>query len=689
MGKNVVGIDLGTTYSAVAYVDHQDRPRIIPNADGKTTTPSVVLVQEGRREVGDLALDQWITNEEHVCRWVKRSMGSLDFRFQGLTASEVSAEILRALRADAERHLDGPIDEAVITCPAYFAAVEIEETKRAGELAGLSIREIVKEPTAAAVFHGVETMRDGQVNLVCDLGGGTFDATVLTFEGGAFLPMACLGVRELGGHDWTMALVEMVASRARDQLREDPRDDLLAGQLLYESCEAAKRDLARLSSVTIPCRCRGRATDVVVLRDEFEEATEGYIGQVVACAEGALAKARPPLTWGDVDRVLLVGGASRLRRVGAALQEASGNPPMLIREPDLAVAYGAAILAHGRVRPRRGGLIEVPEGLVEVVSARILPRALGTRAIARDGGRPRVLNAPIIPQNTRLPISCTRDDFEVTADRQEYFDIPVVEFEDTEDDAYELVGNYRCRCLPDARRGDRIRVAFHYDISGIPRVEATDARSGAPLQVERLGHYQDPDPDALGRTRWRWVVFAVDVSFSMDPYKLSKAKQAVLDHARTLLASGGAAGLVCFGAVARVLCPPTTVHDDLERAVDALVPFGTTAMDAGIRLAVGLLTSAPDEAEREVALITDGMPDDERRDATLAAAAEARAAGVRLSTVGIGAGDVDIDFLKQLTPLALVVETAAGLAEGVGHLLSLAPAPRQAGPSSPSEPGPR
>src|SRR6185436_4600375 len=226
MSDLVVGIDLGTTFSSVAYVDEQGTPLVIPNAEGATSTPSVVLVDNGRIVVGEVALNQWKIDETHVVRWIKRAMGDPHYRFQGLSAVEISAEILKVLKADAELDLGQPVTEAVITCPAYFASIEIESTKEAGELAGFHVREIVKEPTAAAVHYGVEQMCEGEKVLVCDLGGGTFDATVLAFEKGCFVPLASMGDRRLGGHDWTSDLVDLVAERVAEAGGDDPRFDL-------------------------------------------------------------------------------------------------------------------------------------------------------------------------------------------------------------------------------------------------------------------------------------------------------------------------------------------------------------------------------------------------------------------------------------------------------------------------------
>lgn len=681
MDKIVVGIDLGTTFSAVAYVNEQGRPEAIRNADGKTTTPSVVLVEGGRCAVGEVALNQWVTNEEHVVRWIKRAMGDDGYRFQGMSAVELSAEILKALKADAEVALGAAAEEAVITCPAYFSTNEIENTKKAGELAGFRVREIVKEPTAAAVYYGVEQMSEGETVLVCDLGGGTYDATVMTYRGGSFEPLASMGDRQLGGHDWTMELVDLAAERFRQALGEDPRDDLVAGQMLYEACEQAKRDFARQTEVIIPCHHRGRMEQQRVTRDEFEARTEWRVHALVMWSERALEKAG--LSWRGVDRVLLVGGSSRLRRMGLALEEASGKQAVRTGEPNLMVAYGAAILARGKVRPRRapGGLVEAPAGgLVEVDYKRIIARALGTRIIVFEGAGARLTNELLIPHSTESPVSRSRSDFEVSSDVQEQFDVPVVEFES--DEEFDVVGNYRFRCPPGAKRGDRIKVTFSYDISGIVSVEAEDVKTGRALAGDRLP-YEEPDLSQVSRVavRPRWVVFAVDTSYSMEGEKMNEAKKAVVGNAEELLRVGGEqcrVGIVSFDTQAQIVCRPTSDLAALRGAVAGMHPNGATAMDEGIRQAVELVLGAPAGTDRDVVLLTDGMPDPHRRDSTQVAAEEARRRGVTLSTLGVSVhqGDVDLAYLQTLTPLSLVIEGVDGVAQAMTTLLTKSVAAR-------------
>ncbi len=682
MDKKIIGIDLGTTFSAVAYVDENGRPRIIPNADGKTTTPSVVLIKDGRIVVGEIALNQWIIDEEHVIRWIKRAMGDEDYRFQGLSVVEISAEILKALKADAEAHFGEQVEEAVITCPAYFNAIEIENTKHAGEMAGFNIREIIKEPTAAAVYYGIENMRDGEIILVCDLGGGTFDATILKFEEGVFIPLASMGSRELGGHDWTMNLVEMVSEQFQKSFGDDPRNDLVASQKLYEDCERVKRDFSRLTQISIPCQYQGRMEQIMVTRDEFEAKTEYRILELVMWAEEALKKAQ--LSWSNINRILLVGGSSRLRRMSLALEEVSGKKPVQTGEADLMVAYGAAIMAYGKMHPRRmaGGLVDAPGGgLIDVSYKRIISRSLGTRVIVFDDDKPRITNSLIIPHGTEVPesgLSVSRDDYEISSNGQEFFDVPIVEFEDEEN--YDVNRNYRFMCLSDANRGDRIQVIFHYDKNTIVTAEAIDMKSKKSLVSERLPFEEPNTDDIIITVKPRWVVFAIDVSYSMkEGGLLDNAKRALIENARNLLKVSSDRcniGIVNFSSNAKIVCRPTSNLAEVENAVATMIPDGTTAMDDGINLAVELVMGAPAGINRDVVMLTDGMPDDEQ--STLDAAKKAKSKGVTLFVLSIGKG-MDEDYLKQLTPLNFEISSTGDMTDAINTLLTQSAKQRMGG----------
>jgi molecular chaperone DnaK len=653
------------------------RPVAIPTTDGKPTLASVVeVVNRAVKAVGEVALNKWLIDEEHVVRWIKRAMGDPDYRFQGLSAVEISAEILKTLKADAERFFGHAVRDAVITCPAYFNANEVQNTKLAGEQAGFVVHEIIKEPTAAAIYYGVDNMQTNEKVMVCDLGGGTFDATILKCEKrlhhlNSFKPLATVGDRQCGGHDWTTDLQNLVAERCLEKYGVDPRIDPAAKQMLYEACELAKRDFARLPQVTIPCKVQDRAEQFTITRDEFEAKTEYNMLKLVMHCEDALSKA--DLTWENLDRILLVGGSCRLRRLAEAIQQRSGKQPVISPEPDLSVAYGAALIAAGRA-----------------VHTRIIPRSLGTRALKFEQGRPSIVNGLIIPHSTEVPetgLSCSRDDFEITADGQKYIDVPMVEFENETD--YDLICNYRCACPANAKRGDKVTITFHYDKSGILSAQAVDQKSKQPLPMERQA-YAEPSLEELRKVEAgpRWVVFAIDVSGSMgDDNKLENAKQALLKNAKDLLAFYGEAcklGVVSFSSQAEIVCEPTGDLRDLEDKVRQMTPQDTTAMDLGIHKALKLAMRTPVGADREIVMLTDGMPDNDRRQRTLDAAIEVKDKGVTLSIVGVP-GQVDTVFLSSLTQHYLVISQTSAAAQG-GAMRTLLGLPENGGASPAKQP---
>jgi molecular chaperone DnaK len=678
----VLGIDLGTTYSAAAFVNETTgRPEAIETVDGKRTLASVVQVEQGKVvAVGELALNRWMVDDQRVVRWIKRAIGDSTYAFQGLSEIDISAEILRSLKASAEAHFQTPVTEAVITCPAYFGSNEIENTLRAGERAGFKVREIVKEPTAAALYFGIDHMQDGEKALVADFGGGTYDSTILHYSNGVFIPLATTGDRKMGGHDWTSDLMEMVMERFLDATGIDLKTDLPACQTLYESCEAAKRQFQSLPEVAIRCQSGGKSEEIRVSRHDFEERAEWRMQHLVSVTEQALTKAN--LKWDDIQRILLVGGSSRLPRLAAVLQAASGKQPQVSAEPDLSVAYGAAIIAAGKVRPKKAGLAEKSRpALVMPEIRRIIAKSLGTRVLAWDGQEPRITNAMLIPHSTEIPesgLDCVREDFEISADGQAHVDVPVVEFET--DDIFDVLANFRFTCSPYAKKGDKVRINFHYDKNSIASVAATDMASGQVLPMNKV-EYVEPDLAACRAARKpRWVIFAIDVSGSMEEdNKLANAQAAVLDNARTLLSSNQAnrlVGVVSFSDEAQVVCDPTTDMAAIERAVGGMSSESTTAMNLGIKLAVNLVQRAPAEADKDIVLLTDGMPDDGCRAETLEEARIARAKGITLCGLAVGSQNVDKDFLDELTPVSLVIEQGESFSSSMHTLLTQSAAAR-------------
>jgi len=649
----------------------------VQNAEREVLTPSVVLIEDGKVVVGKAALHQAIIKEENVIRWIKREMGDRDFRFQGMTPVEISAEILKKLKVDTRDALGSEVRKAVITCPAYFADPEVKNTRRAGEMAGFNVLEIVREPTAAAVYYGVDHLADGERMLVYDLGGGTFDACVLEFKDGVFRPLATLGNRQLGGHDWTMDLLGYVSRQLAESFGEDPCNDPAVRQSLYERCELAKCDLAERDSVTVPCLFHGQTAQVVVSHRTFETLTEGNILETIWLTKQVLSKTTPPLTWDDISKILLVGGSTRLRRVVPALQELTGKTPIRTGEVDTMVALGAAVLAKGVMRSRRAAITvaggkSVGTAIAPVDFERRCPRNLGTRVIEFDEGKARIANSRIIAYGTKLPAHETRSDYAVTCTGQPYFDVPLVEFDDIGPDV--VLETYRFRVRPASHPGTQIAVTFHYDKESSFAIEAKDLASGDSLAGERV-EYVEPDLDTIpppaGR---RDLVFALDVSGSMAGEKLSKAKDALLETAEALFKHGGAAmriAMLAFGSDARLLCNLTTCLADLKNAIGPLGVSGSTCMDEALERAASVLSNQEGGGLREIALVTDGMPDSQ--DATFRAARKAKEDGIRISAVGIGEVDVDVAFLRSIAENVEIVANVNQLAQSLPNLLTVKP----------------
>jgi molecular chaperone DnaK len=345
----IFGIDLGTTYSCIAYVDEYGKAVVIPNAEGDLTTPSVVLFEgKDRVVVGKEAKNSAVLSPEHVVSMIKREMGNPDFRFSydgtEYSPQEISAYVLRKLKADAEQHLNRPVQEVVITCPAYFGLAEREATRDAGELAGLTVREIINEPTAAAIDFGLHNERD-QTILVYDLGGGTFDVTIMQIHRGAIQVIATGGDHRLGGRDWDEQVVLFLAEawrQAHPESSSDPLDSLETQQDLWQKAETAKRTLTARSETRVAVVHEGLMESVTLTREKFDELTQSKLEQTIQYTQQTLAIAREK-GISSFDTLLLVGGSSRMPQVKERLmREFPGIEPRM-HDPDQAVAKGAAL----------------------------------------------------------------------------------------------------------------------------------------------------------------------------------------------------------------------------------------------------------------------------------------------------------------------------------------------------------
>jgi molecular chaperone DnaK (HSP70) len=344
--ETIFGIDLGTTYSCIAYIDKYGEAVVIRNKENNLTTPSVVLFEDENRIVGDEAKKMAKVSPDSVVEMVKRHMGEADWRYnyngRDFTAEEISSYILRKLAADTEEMLNIPVKEVVITCPAYFGIPQREATALAGEIAGFNVREVINEPTAAAITYGLQKEQD-QVVLVYDLGGGTFDVTVIEIKGGSITVVATGGDDNLGGRNWDEAVVGYLSEQWKIQTGsfEEPTDTLETLQDLWERAEQAKFSLTQRMETTAVVSHGGKVAKVALTRDKFNELTSSLLYRTVMFTRFTIDDARAR-GFNQIDQILLVGGSTKMPQVKEGL-EREFSIPLKVFEPDTAVAKGAAL----------------------------------------------------------------------------------------------------------------------------------------------------------------------------------------------------------------------------------------------------------------------------------------------------------------------------------------------------------
>lgn len=497
----LIGIDLGTTNSAISYIDEFGNPIIIPNREGERTTPSVIYFEDDKPIIGQAAKSMAVVDPLNTIQFVKRQMGNKSFEFvtsQGnsYTAEELSALILKRLKEDAEQFLGQEVKKVVITVPAYFDDTQRKATIDAGTIAGLEVLKVINEPTAAALAYGIRNRGKEQNILVYDLGGGTFDVTILRFTEDEIRVLATGGDRNLGGFDFDNNLMNYVQQKFLEEHGIDLYDDDVAMQELREKAEVCKKTLTNRNKSMIFISSQGKTSRFEITREMFEEMSLFLINRTSLIMESVLEEAG--LEWCHIDKILLVGGSTRIPAVREMIEKTTGITPSADIHPDEAVALGAAIqsaMLDENVENNYGQVVDVNSHSLGVV--------------VRDPYSKKLWNSIILPKNTALPAS-NSELYSTCEENQQFIKLQITEGEDHNPEYVRIIGESILELEENMPIHSPIKITISYDRNGLIHATARDETSKKQLGELKINRFSNLTQEVVEEKKKRFLLIDVE-----------------------------------------------------------------------------------------------------------------------------------------------------------------------------------
>jgi len=636
-----VGIDLGTTNSAIAYIDEFDKATVIPNSEGKHITPSVICYEDEKIVVGEEAKELQKLGLYDSAAFFKREMGDESFFLylgnKEYSATELSSFILKKLKNDAEEFLGKKITDAVITVPAYFKEKERQATIEAGRLAGLNVLQIVNEPTAAAIAFGLKNIDKNQKILVYDLGGGTFDVTLMNIHNNTISIINSNGDHHLGGKDWDDRIISYIQSKFEDEFGIDPLEDSESVADLLVRAEEAKKKLSSLSKTSISISYNGDKGKFELSREVFEDITADLMERTISLTNQVLEEVS--LEAKDVDGILLVGGSTRMPMVHKFIKERFQQEPLKGVNVDEAVALGAALLANKEKQNDKsskffiGGRIKVED---------VTNHSLGTIVVNKDYTK--YVNSILLRKNTPIPAKNTKEFLH----SGRLLEIYLTQGESREPVDIDYLGKYIVKDIP--FNGDKIKISitYEYDINGVVKVFAKAKDKELPIIKEevtddiRERFSEDPKKSMISQ---KVVYIMIDVSWSMSGKPLIKAKEAAIKFVNGVNLDYTKIGIIIFSDRDKVILTLSNNKKKIINAINSIKCGDTGCCNDSIpfNLSLSLLNSKID-AKRIVIVLTDG--EWYNKNEAINSAKRHHSKGIEV--IAIGFGDADESFLKQV-----------------------------------------